>query len=292
MSFKWQLILTESNRVLAGICLTYLLSVKFHSELDYGSLVAPYKSLQSHTSPHNPVTDATIAENLLIYLTPRFPTDQYHKALRAGSELMRDDHFVGHTAKYVLGYIDYSGPDAWDQDKLGKLALDMFTDGDACISWLVISESTEVRRLVPPLKYAASAGMTHLVEGLLELGHDPVKTNHEGQSALMIAVRKGWIRIVELLLQAGAACGKDDGHSTALHLAVQADNFAMVDVLLRYGADRLARSLTDAIPLHLARSAGIAEMLLKEQAAEQCRAMNCAGETPLRRASQGGIEDV
>lgn len=238
------------------------------------------------------MTDATIAENLLTYLTPRLPTDQYHKALRAGSEFMRDDHFVGHAAKYVLGYINRSGSDAWDRDKLGKLALDMFADRDAYLSWYVISESTEVRRLVPALIYAVNTNMTHLVKGLLELGYSPDTTDHEGRTALMIAVKKGWIGIVGLLLDAGASCGKDDGHSTALHLAVQADHFAMVDVLLRHRADRLARSLTNAIPLHLARSAGIAEMLLKEQTTEQCRAMNWAGETPLRRAFQGGFEDV
>lgn len=301
-SFKWQLHPAESNRVLAGICLTYLLSVKLHSALDYGSLVTPYEPLHSHTSAPNPVTNATITETLITYLSSRdfpnlsssgdLPMHPTPEELRAYSEFMRDNHFVGHAAKYVHGYIDRSGPDAWDRDKLGKLALDMFADRDAYVSWYIISESTEVRRLVPPLIYAVSTDMTRLVEGLLDQGHNPDTTDYEGRTALMIAVKKGWIGIVGLLLDAGASCGKDDGHSTALHLAVQADHSAMVDLLLRHGADRLARSLTDAIPLHLARSAGIAEMLLKEQAAEQCRAVNWAGETPLRRASQGGFEDV
>ncbi|KAJ0117970.1 hypothetical protein J7T55_014421 [Diaporthe amygdali] len=254
-SLKWQLHPTESSRLLAGICLTYLLSVKFHS------LPQP-KSKKRNSYPR---------KDLGIY------------RLRGLKKFMRTHYFVAHAAKYVLKYIELSGSDAWEADKLGKLALDLFADREAYTSWFIISESTEVRVLVHPLIYAVNAGMTHLVKGLLESGHDPDTTDHEGRTALMIAVKGRRLFIADLLLEAGADCTRDDGHNTALHLAVQADNTAMVGLLLHHGGERMARSMTDAIPLHFARSVAVAKMLLKEQATKQCFAVNWALETPLDR---------
>lgn len=282
-AFKWQLHPAESSQVLAGICLTYLLSVKIRGGLAYGSLVwAPYISRDFICEGHSTTT-----------LSPESAMAESTTKLLSFKRVLEDNRFVIHAAKYVLGYIDRSGPGAWDSDKLGKLALKMFADRDAYICWYVMNESTEVRRLVPPLVYAVNAGMVHLVRGLLEYGHSPNITDCEGRWALMIAVKRGWLEVAKLLLEHGAACGKDDGHSTALHLAVQADRPAMVNVLLCHGADRLSKDLTGAIPLHLARSAEIAGMLLREQASEQCVARAWDGRTPLNRAaSRRGLKDV
>lgn len=282
-SLKWRLDPAESSRVLAGICLTYLLSVKIRSGLAYGSLVwAPYISREFTCQGHSTTT-----------LSPESALAESTRKLLSFQRVLEDNRFLIHAAKYVLGYIDRSGPCAWDPDKLGKLALKMFADREAYICWYVMNESTEVRRLVPPLVYAVNAGMAHLVRGLLEYGHSPDITDCEGRWALMIAVKRGWLEIARLLLEHGAACGKDDGHSTALHLAVQADHPAMVNVLLCHGADRLSKDLTGAIPLHFARSAEIARMLLREQASEQCLARAWDGRTPLNRAaSLRGLEVV
>ncbi|KAK2613542.1 hypothetical protein N8I77_000449 [Diaporthe amygdali] len=340
-SLKWQLHPAESSRLLAGICLTYLLSIKFHSNLCYNQLArAPYSSMETHSSGSGSSTRSSYSrsgERELPSVMPadhstensrldhdvkpysEFPVasdgatpqhqDRTRKLFKTTlgtlkssdlgidglgelEEFMRTHCFVAHAAKYVLKYIDLSGPDAWEAEKLGKLALDMFADRDAYTSWYIISESTEVRVLVHPLIYAVNAGMTHLVKGLLESGHDPDTTDHAGRTALMIAVKRGRLLIADLLSEAGADCTRDDGHNTALHLAVQADNPAMVDLLLRHGAERMARSMTDAIPLHLARSAAVAKLLLKEQVTQQCIAVNWGLETPLHRASRGGHEDV
>lgn len=287
-SFNWQLHPAESSQVLAGICLTYLLSVNIRGRLAYGSLVwAPYINHGFMCPDH--ITTALSPEWALADLRRSRRADSMMEMMSV-QRVVEENCFVVHAATYVLGYIERSGPGAWEPDNLGKLALRMFDDRDAYVCWCVMSKSN--RPLMPPLIYAVSGRMVHLVGSLLNHGHSPNVTDGEGRWALIIAVKMGLVEITKLLLQHGAACGNDSGHSIALHSAVQADHPAMVGVLLDHDADRQGKDQTGAIPLHLVQSAEIAEMLLREQASEQCLARAKDGETPLNRASQRGLEEV
>ncbi|KAI1126225.1 hypothetical protein F5Y10DRAFT_216197 [Nemania abortiva] len=257
-SLRGSLCLTESNQLLAGICLTYLLSTPVKSSREYGQPV------------------------------PKREKDE--KALL--DESSGKSQFLNHAAKHLLNYIRLSGSNAGDHDEIGKLALELFLNRDAYISWYILNEDTEARVLVPPVIYAVNFNMTHLVKGLLQGGHNPDTVDHGGVPALLKAVKQGSFESARLLLEADADIRKGDGHTTALHLAVQKDDLEMVGLLLCHGADRLGRSLTDTIPLHHVRSVTIAEILLRERVSEQLSIRDWAGATPIDMASSHGRIEI
>lgn len=89
----------------------------------------------------------------------------------------------------------------------------------------------------------------------------------QGQSALHIAVRRGFNRLLAEMLKAGADAGVcNDAGRAVMHEAVFCHNGAAVDVLLAAGQDINARSArTGETPLHtaiLCRGAGAAAFVL------------------------------
>ncbi|KAI0542415.1 hypothetical protein GGR58DRAFT_496969 [Xylaria digitata] len=214
-SLKGSLRPTESNRLLAGICLTYLLSIPVKNTCEYGQIV-PGRRSSEEASPDEPSGKIRV---------------------------------LNHAAKHLLNYIRLSGSDVGGDDEIGKLALELFSNRDAYVSWYTLNEDTEARILVPPLIYAVNFDLTHLVKGLLRGGHDPDTVDRNGVPALLRAVKRGSLESARLLLDAKADSGKGDGHTTALHLAVEKEDLEMLELLLCHGADRLGRSLTKTIPL-------------------------------------------
>ena len=81
----------------------------------------------------------------------------------------------------------------------------------------------------------------------------------------MIAIRKSSLEIAFLILKARADTAKGDGYVNALHLAAKADNFETVNLLLRYGSDRVVKDATNSIPLHYAQSPRIVSLLLDKE---------------------------
>lgn len=67
-------------------------------------------------------------------------------------------------------------------------------------------------------------------------------TLQQGESPLLMSVRQGYLKIVQLLLENGAnprICNNNG--TTALHIASKHGNDEMYNLLLTFGADRFAR---------------------------------------------------
>ena len=78
-----------------------------------------------------------------------------------------------------------------------------------------------------------------IIELLLNAGANPnIQTNNGGNTALILAAFYNNAKVVELLLNAGADIDKqNDGGNTALILAAYKNNREIVEILLDYGAD-------------------------------------------------------
>lgn len=110
------------------------------------------------------------------------------------------------------------------------------------------------------LRQAASLGQTNIVAKFIDAG---VELNHTWRgSAISGAAAHGHLDIVSMLLRAGADVNAygGDSESTALHQAVNADNEAIVQLLLDAGADKSRRCHIRGYgsyrPLQLAASQG------------------------------------
>lgn len=101
------------------------------------------------------------------------------------------------------------------------------------------------------LMRAAESGNLMVVARLLDLGADPTLTTPDGTTALHTAARSGDDGIVECLIAAGAHVDAvDKNNRTALwHAAAhQLPDSAVVDVLLRAGAQRYMRDINGVSP--------------------------------------------
>ena len=81
---------------------------------------------------------------------------------------------------------------------------------------------------------------TDVVELLLEYGVDPNIEDIDGSTTLSIAVDENQVKIVELLLKAGAILYEKMANFngfTELMMAVRNDNGETIKLLLKYGAD-------------------------------------------------------
>lgn len=94
---------------------------------------------------------------------------------------------------------------------------------------------------------------------------DPNEPVYGAMTPLMRAVDEGFYEIVEVLLRAGASPNLVPRHHltqcTALHYAVNHNNFAMVKLLLKYGARDLQKDRFDETPLGLARRLNLKEIV-------------------------------
>jgi ankyrin repeat protein len=91
-----------------------------------------------------------------------------------------------------------------------------------------------------PLNVAARDGSIETVRCLLENGF-PANEPEDVTSSLAVAVEKGNLEVVKLLLKFGAEVNrKDKDGTTQLHKAVEKGNFKIVQVLIQHGADLLA----------------------------------------------------
>ena len=86
--------------------------------------------------------------------------------------------------------------------------------------------------LTPLMKFAIATGNREGVKSLLDRGESPNALDRDGNSALMLAARKGLAEICAILLEAGADSALKDarGH-TALEIAEALHHFDVVRVL-------------------------------------------------------------
>ncbi len=105
----------------------------------------------------------------------------------------------------------------------------------------------------PALVAAAETKNLSLLRAILRRGVDPNVRNNEGQTALMICAKNGFLKGVKFLLSLGADLNlRDENSYTALHYAVESGKEEVVLALLKAGAEIEARNNLSATPLMLA----------------------------------------
>ncbi|KAJ5819828.1 hypothetical protein N7474_005419 [Penicillium riverlandense] len=115
-----------------------------------------------------------------------------------------------------------------------------------------------------PLSKAAEAGYEDIVQILLALGAEVDLTDSSGYTALGYAVKNGHAATAQLLLDNGAKVGRysniRDRHP--LYVAVEKGYVDMVRLLLAYGADPHAKNYHGVSPLSLAVSMNWSEVVV------------------------------
>ena len=145
-----------------------------------------------------------------------------------------------------------------------------------------------------PLLDATNRGDVEAVQSLLEDGADPNAARGDGLTALHLAAQAGNLEISELLLGAGAdvAATSRLGGYTPLHLAAEGGRASVVRALIDAGADPAAvTTASGSTPLHLAAKALNGESavrVLLEHGAPVNALEASAGQTPLMFAASYG----
>ena len=103
----------------------------------------------------------------------------------------------------------------------------------------------------------AARGLEGFAVELLDRGADPWGASQAGDPPLALAVRLGWLRLVDRLVDQGVALDARDGHGmTALHLAAALGREAALKRLVAAGASPEQRAADGQTPLGVALSAG------------------------------------
>ena len=103
----------------------------------------------------------------------------------------------------------------------------------------------------------AGRGNEQLALDLFLQGADPFAPSPAGDPALSLAVRLGWLRLLDTLLDAGVDRETRDGHGmTALHLAAALGRESALRRLVAQGASPDARAADGQTPLGVALASG------------------------------------
>ncbi|CAG0895051.1 unnamed protein product [Cyprideis torosa] len=128
-----------------------------------------------------------------------------------------------------------------------------------------------------PLFQAIFNGAHSVVEVLLAHEADPNIIDSLGRSSLHWTASA---ETAELLIMKGAAVNpKDKFGETPLFVATQNDHHSIIEVLLAHGADPNITDSSETSPLHIVKSAEIAQLLIEKNADVNARDRN--NETPL-----------
>lgn len=103
----------------------------------------------------------------------------------------------------------------------------------------------------------AARGLEQCALELLERGADPFAPSAAGDPPLALAIRLGWLRLVERLIVAGVDLDARDSHGmSALHLAAALGREPALKLLVMRGASPDMRAADGQTPLGVALSAG------------------------------------
>ena len=146
-----------------------------------------------------------------------------------------------------------------------------------------------------PVADAAMKGDADMVRTLVRQGADVNAAQPDGMTALHWAALNGDLKVMDVLLVAGAATESLTrlGGYTPLHLASSKGHAPIVARLLEAGSKPKALTATGVQPIHLAAQAGSADAvrLLIDRGADANARDNTHGRTPLVfAASQNRIE--
>ncbi len=115
------------------------------------------------------------------------------------------------------------------------------------------------------LLHAVARGDVPLIEALLEAGADPNHKNRFGDTPLQEAVWRNLTVITNLLVQSGASVDRATKYGgTVLHIAVRRGNTAMVTTLLQAGADAQVKDRHGHSATDLASSDEMREVMRTE----------------------------
>ncbi|CAG0904238.1 unnamed protein product [Cyprideis torosa] len=140
-----------------------------------------------------------------------------------------------------------------------------------------------------PLLHATVNGRHSVVELLLAHGADPNITNREEETSPLHQAKSA--ETAELLIANGAVVNAKDGDGdTPLVLATENNRHSVVEVLLANRADPNIANRYGTSPLHRAKSAETAELLIAKGA--EVNAMDEDGDTPLFAATENNRHSV
>jgi ankyrin repeat protein len=113
------------------------------------------------------------------------------------------------------------------------------------------------------LYLASKNGHSYIVERLIAAGADVNKARTNGATPLYVASQIGDLNIVERLIAAGAEVNKartNDG-ATPLYVASEIGDLAIVERLIAAGADKTIRAKNGTLPIDVAKTQGIRDLL-------------------------------
>ncbi|CAJ0933075.1 unnamed protein product, partial [Mesorhabditis belari] len=148
-----------------------------------------------------------------------------------------------------------------------------------------------------PLSFACQNGQTSVVQNLLRRGANKEHRDKKGFTPLILAASGGHVAVCESLLNAGAELEAQSERTkdTALSLACSSGRKEAVEWLLKKGANKEHRNVSDYTPLSLAASGGyvdIVTMLLDSGAEINSRTGSKLGISPLMLAAMNGHKDA
>ena len=149
-----------------------------------------------------------------------------------------------------------------------------------------------------PLKWATMAGHTHVVKLLLKRGSNPNKRfqlfGNSGTTSLHTAAYRGYVDVVQLLVDHGSALDLEDEHGCSpLFYASLNGHKKVVEILINEGASLTISTTGGWAALHAAAWMGrkdVVKLLLKYGANPKYE--NNKGKNALALASQKGYEDI
>ena len=172
-----------------------------------------------------------------------------------------------------------------------------FSEDRALVEDQAAAESSRASaQLLSELLAAVEAGNDSKVAELISKDADLVNEAGEGKwTALHLAAQKGHTAVVEYLLKQGADTeARDTEGYTALHWAAFCGHTEIVDYLLDRGANREAKNKWGYTALHFAAQAGrleIANYLIEERGVD-ISARDNQDNTALHLAARAGRLDV
>jgi ankyrin repeat protein len=108
-------------------------------------------------------------------------------------------------------------------------------------------QTTELDEVFTPLHFAALYGNADAINRLLALGADVNSlANPTGRTVLFLAVLSNSTAAVELLLSHNASCSLQGSDPTTLHVAVSANNYNMLKLLLERASCNISATSTAA----------------------------------------------